>query len=63
MNLIKSIVQMFNVSGLRIKKEKKKKTSIIKDLIDCPDQYKLEMTVEGEEIVIKIRKKEEEGES
>lgn len=62
MNLIKSIIGMFDVSDFKIKRRKKKeKPSTIKDLIDNPDQYKLEMFVENNEIVVKIRKREEES--
>ena len=47
---------------LEIKKRKKKeKPSTVKDLINNPDQYKLEMFVENNEIVVKIRKREEES--
>ena len=62
MNLIKSIIGMFDVSDFKIKKRKKKqKPSTIKDLIDNPDQYKLEMFVENNEIIVKIKKREEES--
>lgn len=62
MNLIKSIISMFDVSDLKFKKRKKKeKPSTIKDLIDNPDQYKLEMFVENNEVIVKIRKREEES--
>lgn len=63
MNLLKSIVGMFDISDLKFKRKKKekKKPSVIKDLIDFPDQYKLEMFVENDEIVVKIRKKGEES--
>lgn len=62
MGLLQSIVGMFDISDLRIKRKKKvKKKSVVKDLIDCPDRYKLEMFVENDEIVVKIRKREEES--
>ena len=62
MNLIKSIIGMFDVSDFKIKRRKKKeKPSTIKDLIDNPDQYKLEMFVENNEVIVKIRKREEES--
>lgn len=62
MNLIKSIIGMFDISDFKIKKRKKKeKPSTIKDLIDNPDQYKLEMFVENNEVIVKIRKREEES--
>lgn len=62
MNLIKSIIGMLDISDFKIKKRKKKeKPSTIKDLIDNPDQYKLEMFVENNEVIVKIRKREEES--
>ena len=63
MNLIKSIIGMFDVSDLKLikKRKKKEKPSTVKDLINNPDQYKLEMFVENNEIVVKIRKREEES--
>ena len=61
MNLIKSIIGMFDVSDLKLIKKRKKKESTVKDLINNPDQYKLEMFVENNEIVVKIRKREEES--
>lgn len=58
MNLIRSIVGMFDVSDLKFKRKKKeKKPSIVKDIINCPDAYKLEAFVENDEVVVKIRKK------
>lgn len=63
MNLIKSIIGMFDVSDFKLikKRKKKEKPSTVKDLINNPDQYKLEMFVENNEIVVKIRKREEES--
>lgn len=43
-------------------KKKKKKPSIIKEAIDNPEYFKLEAFIEGEEIIIKIKKKEVEKE-
>lgn len=59
MNVINSLVKMFDISNIRFKKKEKKKQSVIKDLLECPDQYKLEMYVKDEEIIIKIHKIEE----
>lgn len=63
MNLIKSIIGMFDVSDFKLikKRKKKEKPSTVKDLINNPDQYKLEMFVENNEIVVKIGKREEES--
>lgn len=64
MNLIRSIIGMFDISDFKLikrKRKKKEKPSTVKDLINNPDQYKLEMFVENNEIVVKIRKREEES--
>lgn len=42
---------------------KKKKPSIIKEAIDNPEYFKLEAFIEGEEIIVKIKRKEQEVES
>ena len=63
MNLIKSIIGMFDVSDFKLIKKGRRKRNRrqSKDLINNPDQYKLEMFVENNEIVVKIRKREEES--
>lgn len=62
-NLIRSIIGMFDIFDFKFikRKKKKRKPSTVKDLIDNPDQYKLEMFVENDEIIVKIRKREEES--
>lgn len=37
----------------------KHNSTILKDLIDNPESVKLEAYIEGEEIIVKIRKKDE----
>lgn len=39
--------------------KKKKVVSLIKDLLNCPDDFKFEGEVTNGEIVIKLKKKEE----
>lgn len=59
---MKKFLSILDVSDFKIKRRKKKeKPSTIKDLIDNPDQYKLEMFVENNEVIVKIRKREEES--
>lgn len=44
-------------------KKKEKKTSIIKEVIDNPEYFKLEAFIEGEEIIVKIKRKEQQQET
>lgn len=37
---------------------KKRKPSLLKELMDNPEEFKLEGFIEGEEIIVKIKKKE-----
>lgn len=39
-------------------KKAKKKSSILKELIDNPENVKLEIYIEGEELILKVKKKE-----
>ena len=41
-------------------KKVKKKSSILKEVIDNPENVKLEAYIEGDEIVVKIKRKNEE---
>lgn len=47
----------FIMKCLGIKKTKHKE-SILKKLMDNPEEFKLEGFIEGEEIIVKIKKKE-----
>ncbi len=61
MNIIGTIFDTMNASkSLVIKKneEIKKGPSLIKLLMGHPEKFKLEAFIEGEEIVIKVRKRE-----
>jgi len=62
MKLLNHIISMFKISDIKIKK-KGQKPSVVKDVVSDPDSFKLEMYVENGEIVVKIRKKNEETES
>ena len=52
--LIKQIMSMIKICKSKKKEEKKK--SIFLDLINNPDDFKLELYTENEEIVVKIKK-------
>ena len=59
MSLINRIVSMLHIPDIKVKK-KERKPSVIKDVIQNPDSFKLEMFVENEEIVIRVKRREEE---
>ena len=52
--LIKQIISMIKICKKKKKEEKKK--SIYLDLINNPDDFKLELYTENEEIVVKIKR-------
>lgn len=52
--LIKQIISMIKICKPKKKEEKKK--SIYLDLINNPDDFKLELYTENEEIVVKIKR-------
>lgn len=52
--LIKQIMSMIKICKPEKKEEKKK--SIFLDLINNPDDFKLELYTENEEIVVKIKR-------
>ena len=60
MSIIGKIIGKMDVSNLRFKKPSKSehKPSLLKEVMDNPEKFKLEATI-GEEIVVKISKKEE----
>ena len=52
------------ISKVTFKKRKKKEPSLIKSFMDHPELFRLEAFIENEEIIVKIKKKEEQkGES
>lgn len=61
MSIIGKIIGKMDVSNLRFKKPSKSehKPSLLKEVMDNPEKFKLEATIEGEEIVVKISKKKE----
>ena len=56
MNVIKSIFGKVDVSKFRLKKKSEKPT-LLKEVMDNPEKFKLEAVIEGDEIVVKIKKR------
>ena len=46
------------LSGFFKKFRKEKKTSIIKEFMNEPEKFKIEASIENDEIIVKIRRKE-----
>ena len=59
MGIIDKIMSKMDVSNLHFKKKQKSKKSILKEVIDSPEKFKLEAIIEGEEIKITIKRREE----
>jgi len=57
-NKIEEIVGRIALDKVVKKKteQKESKPSVLKDLLDCPDDFRMEAFVENGEIVIKIKK-------
>lgn len=58
MNVIDKIIEKLTLRELRIKKSKEKKPSLIKEVIDHPESFKLEAFIEGDEVIVKIKRRE-----
>lgn len=59
MGIITKIFGKIDVSTLKLKKSKKeKKRSLLKEVIEKPEDFKIEAFIEGEEIIIHVKKKE-----
>ena len=61
MRLINSLISKIDISRIRlkIKKKEKEKPNLLKEVINNTETFKLEAVIENEEIVIKIKRKEE----
>ena len=59
MNALDFLGTAYNV--IAGKPKPKKKPSMIKDLIDCPDDFELHAWVEDGEITVKLRKRTEDA--
>jgi hypothetical protein len=57
MEVIKAILGKVNVSELILKRGAGRKPSLLKDLIDHPEKFKLEATIEGEEVIVRINRR------
>jgi methyltransferase-like protein len=60
MDIIKAIFGKIDVSELILKRKEKaeQKPSLLKDIFDNPESFKLEAFIENDEIIVKVRKKE-----
>ena len=60
MSVFTKLLGRLDVSKLTFKKNKKEeKPSLLKDVMNNPEAFKLEAFIENEEIIVKIKKKEE----
>lgn len=61
MSLVKTILGKIDVSKikLKMKKKEKKKPTLLKEVMDNPEAFKIEAFIENEEIVIKVKRKDE----
>ena len=61
MSLIKTLLDKIDISKIKKKKKnkEKKKPTLLKEVIDNPEAFKLEAFIENEEIVIKVKRKDE----
>ena len=61
MSLIKTLLGKIDISKIKLKtkKKKKKKPTLLKEVMDNPEAFKLEAFIENEEIVIKVKRKDE----
>ena len=59
MGIIARLFGTIDISKLTLKRSKKeKKRSLLKEVIENPEEFKLEASIEGNEIIIHIKKKE-----
>ena len=61
MSLIKTLLGKIDISKIKLKtkKKKKKKPTLLKEVMDNPEAFKFEAFIENEEIVIKVKRKDE----
>lgn len=59
MGFVTKLFGMIDISTLKLKKGKKEeKRSLLKEVISKPEDFKLEAYIEGEEIIIHVKRKE-----
>ena len=61
MDILNLLGKGYNLMAKQDLPKPKKKPSLLKDLIDCPDDFELHACVEDGEIVVRLRKKEVES--
>ena len=61
MSLIKTLLGKIDISKIKLKtkKKEKKKPALLKEVMDNPEAFKIEAFIENEEIVIKVKRKDE----
>lgn len=61
MSIIKKMLGQLDLSSLRFKKSRKskQKASLLKNVIESPEKFKLEALIEDDEIKITIRRRED----
>ena len=61
MSLIKTLLGKIDISKIKLKtkNKEKKKPTLLKEVTDNPEAFKLEAFIENEEIVIKVKRKDE----
>lgn len=59
MSIFTRILRMLDISEVSLaKKPKTEKPSLLKEVMDSPEKFKLEAVIEGDEILVKIKRKE-----
>jgi hypothetical protein len=58
MDIIKMVFGKMDISERRLKRKKKEKPFLLKDVIDKPENFILEALIDGEEIIVKIKRRE-----
>ena len=61
MSLIKKLLGKIDISKIKLKtkKKEKKKPTLLKEVMDNPEAFKLEAYIDNDEIVIKVKRKDE----
>lgn len=59
MKLLTTLLGKVDISKIKLKREKKKQRTLLKDVVDNPESFKLEAYIDNDEIVIKVKRKDE----
>lgn len=59
MDFINKIISRLDISSLRFKRltEEEQKPSLLRDVLQTPEKFKLEAVIEGEEIHVSIKRR------